>query len=328
MRHRNRLTRKLSFALSLVMLLLCAAGSWAEATAPEGFEAVKMQVLPNGETLAYREQGQGEKTLLLIHGNMSSSLFFDVLAARLPLEDYRVLALDLRGFGDSSYQTPVATIKDFSDDVKAFADALGLEDFVLGGWSLGGIIALQYAADYPEDVAKLVLIASTTKAIAFPKMDAQGGVIPGEFYSTRDEIAMLNAANLATLENKDYTSMQMGLNFVIYNANQPDEARYQRYLDEIFKQRNLVDATYAIALFNISNTHNGLTEGTGEVDKILCPVLVIQGEYDMLVPAAYGSIVASEIGENAQLVMLPSGHSPLEDSLDPMMEALLSFLED
>lgn len=315
-----------AISLALLMMLLSAIlpGAGAEAT---GFELVKTQQLPSGETLSYREQGTGDKTLVLLHGNMSASIFFDVMVQKLPLGEYRVLAPDLRGFGDSSYHAPITSIKDFSEDIKAFVDALGLKDITLVGWSLGGIIALQYAADHQEDVAKLVLIAATTRAIPIPKLNAQGAMIPGEYYTSREELVMLNATNQRTLESKDYGMMQMGLNFVIYNANQPEPERYQRYLDEIFKQRNLIDTTLAIAGFNISHEFNGLTQGSGEVDKITCPVLVLQGVHDMMVPALFGDVVAGDIGENAHLVKLPAGHSPLEDSLDEMMEAFHAFME-
>ncbi len=53
-------------------------------------------------------------------------------------------AIDLRGFGDSTYHTPIHTIKDLSDDVKLFADALKLSAFTISGWSLGGAVAMQY----------------------------------------------------------------------------------------------------------------------------------------------------------------------------------------
>lgn len=327
MRTHHRRSRALAGALSLVLLLVLMGtalpAAMAEAT---GFDAVKTLDLPNGETLSYREQGSGPKTIVMLHGNMSASIFYDVMAQRLPLEEYRVLAPDLRGFGDSTYHAPIASIKDFSEDIKAFVDVLGLKDITLVGWSLGAIIALQYTADHQADVAKLVLIAGTTRAIPIPKLNAQGTMIPGEYYTTRDELLMLNTANQHTLETKDYAMMQMGLNFVIYNANQPEPERYQRYLDEIFKQRNLIDTTLAIAGFNISHEFNGLTQGTGEVDKITCPVLVLQGDNDMMVPALFGGLVQADIGENAELVKLPSGHSPLEDCLDLMMEAFDAFM--
>ena len=112
---------------------------------------VHLLELPNGETIAYREAGAGEKTLLLIHGNMSSSIHWDVLIEQLE-EHFRIYAVDLRGFGDSTYHSPINSIKDFADDVKAFVAQKGIAEFAVAGWSTGGGVALELAADLPEQV--------------------------------------------------------------------------------------------------------------------------------------------------------------------------------
>ena len=115
--------------------------------------------LANGETIAYREREGGTKKLLLIHGNMTSSKHWDLVLDNMS-EEYKLYALDLRGFGKSSYNKLITSIKDFSDDVKLFVDEIGLEDFAMIGWSTGGAVAMQFAADYPGYCNKLLLLAS------------------------------------------------------------------------------------------------------------------------------------------------------------------------
>src|SRR5262249_26480666 len=102
--------------------------------------------------------------VVFIHGNCSSSRFFDeTLAALTPRA--RALALDLRGFGDAEAAPLDATrgLRDFSDDVHAVLTepAVGLagQKVHLAGWSLGGGVVMQYAMDHPEHVASLTLIA-------------------------------------------------------------------------------------------------------------------------------------------------------------------------
>ncbi len=97
----------------------------------------KSIVLANGETYAFREQGGGARTLVLIHGNLSSSLYYQPLLERLPA-DLHVVAPDLRGFGDSSYGTPVRSLAELAEDVRLFLDALKIEKAAVCGWSLGG----------------------------------------------------------------------------------------------------------------------------------------------------------------------------------------------
>src|SRR6185312_2097703 len=84
--------------------------------------------LPNGEQIAFRERAGGEKTVILVHGNMTSSKHWDLLIDALD-KKYTVYAPDQRGFGESSYNERVTCIKDFSDDLKGFVDALELKDF-------------------------------------------------------------------------------------------------------------------------------------------------------------------------------------------------------
>ncbi|MBN9223920.1 MAG: alpha/beta hydrolase [Microbacterium sp. SCN 70-27] len=91
-----------------------------------------------------------EHTVVLVHGNVSSSLFWQELMQDLP-GDLRVIAIDLRGFGGTESAPVDATrgVRDFSDDVHATLAALGLETAHLVGWSMGGGVVMQYAIDHP-----------------------------------------------------------------------------------------------------------------------------------------------------------------------------------
>lgn len=91
-----------------------------------------------------------EQTVVLIHGNVSSSLYWQELMQDLP-SDLRVIAIDLRGFGGTESLPVDATrgLRDFSDDVHATLTALGIESAHLVGWSMGGGVVMQYALDHP-----------------------------------------------------------------------------------------------------------------------------------------------------------------------------------
>lgn len=91
-----------------------------------------------------------DKTVVLVHGNVSSALFWQQTMLDLPA-DLRVVAVDLRGFGGSETKPVDATrgLRDFSDDLAALLDALGIPTAHLVGWSMGGGVILQYALDRP-----------------------------------------------------------------------------------------------------------------------------------------------------------------------------------
>jgi len=104
--------------------------------------------------------GRTGPAVLFVHGNVSSSLFWQPLMLALP-EAYQPLAIDMRGFGDTDPEPVDATrgLRDYADDLAAVIDALGLESVHLVGWSMGGGVVLQYLVDRPgtHRVASLTL---------------------------------------------------------------------------------------------------------------------------------------------------------------------------
>lgn len=91
-----------------------------------------------------------DRTVVLIHGNVSSALFWQELMEDLPA-DLRVIAVDLRGFGGTEHAPVDATrgVRDFSDDVHAVLEQLGIRTAHFVGWSMGGGVVMQYALDHP-----------------------------------------------------------------------------------------------------------------------------------------------------------------------------------
>lgn len=104
-------------------------------------------------------QGPGP-AVLLVHGNLSSSVFFEEMVLSLATK-HQVYAPDLRGFGETAIESIDATrgVRDFSDDLEALVVALGIEGPIhLIGWSVGGAVVMQYALDYTARVGSLTLL--------------------------------------------------------------------------------------------------------------------------------------------------------------------------
>jgi pimeloyl-ACP methyl ester carboxylesterase len=98
--------------------------------------------------------------IVLLHGWMDSAASFRDVALALQASGRRVLALDLRGYGDTEYIHEQATyyFTDYVRDVIEVLDALGLDRIDLVGHSMGGTIATLVAGAFPERVRRLVLI--------------------------------------------------------------------------------------------------------------------------------------------------------------------------
>lgn len=288
---------------------------------------IKTVKLENGETLGYRERDGGEDVLLLIHGNMTSSKHWDLVLEAFPT-NFKIYAIDLRGFGASTYHKPIETIKDFSDDVKQFVDALGLGDFTICGWSTGGAVAMQFTADYSDHVNKIILLASaSTRGYPFYSVNAFGQQVR---LTKKEEYAKDFTKAIPVLrayQNKDKLFLRNMWDLLIYNNNKPNSARYEEYLEDMLTQRNLVDVYQALNLFNISGFSNGINDGTNQAKRIGVPILVLWGENDLIVSEKMTKEIVEDLGENAKLRVLRNcGHSPLVDNLDQLMNEMVNFL--
>jgi pimeloyl-ACP methyl ester carboxylesterase len=190
---------------------------------------------------------------------------------------------------------------------------------------------MEIAAKLKERVLGLVTIESVgIQGYPMFKKDAQGQPIAGEFLKTKEEIAadaVQVAPVLQAYEQNNKELMRAIWNAVIYTRNQPEEARYEMYLDDMMTQRNLVDVDYALVHFNMSHAHNGVVEGNGRIDQIQCPVLVFQGERDLVVPPSMGEGIRDAFGERATYITGDWGHSPFIDVPEMLCERIDSFLK-
>jgi pimeloyl-ACP methyl ester carboxylesterase len=145
--------------------------------------------IPSGFHIVYLDGGRGEP-LVLLHG-IGADKDNWTRAARFLTPHYRVIALDLPGFGESS--KPASAHYRIEDQVQylhEFVQKLGLQDVSLGGNSMGGEIAAAYAARYPGEVKTLWLLDPGGVASA-PPSEMQQRIAKGErvpiFASTPEE---------------------------------------------------------------------------------------------------------------------------------------------
>lgn len=104
--------------------------------------------------------------MLCLHGGAAHAHWFDFVAPGFTA-DYRVLALDQRGHGDSEWAVPPDySYGRYAADLAEVVERLDLRDFVLVGHSMGGTVSLEYAATHPGRVGKLIVVDSTLQMTA------------------------------------------------------------------------------------------------------------------------------------------------------------------
>jgi 3-oxoadipate enol-lactonase len=109
--------------------------------------------------LAYDDAGRGD-CVVLIHGHPFDRALWEPQVAALR-EDFRVLAPDLRGFGQSPVTPHLVTMREYAADIEGLLDDLEITRAAIVGLSMGGLVAMELAASRPERCWAIGLIATT-----------------------------------------------------------------------------------------------------------------------------------------------------------------------
>jgi 3-oxoadipate enol-lactonase len=132
------------------LLFACVAANAQSHGAASGFAEV------NGARLYYEARGKGPRAVVLLHGGLVDRRLWDDQMKPLA-KRYRVVRYDLRGYGRSAAPTDKFWP---TEDLRALLDLLKIEKATIVGLSLGGIIAADFALEYPQRVESLVLVGA------------------------------------------------------------------------------------------------------------------------------------------------------------------------
>jgi 3-oxoadipate enol-lactonase len=116
-----------------------------------------------GIEMAYDDSGSSGPALVLLHGFPFDRSMWRGQASALG-EEFRVVAPDLRGFGETTRGDGEVTMESLAEDVAALLDELNLPRVVLGGLSMGGYVAFAFLRQFPERVRALVLADTRPQA--------------------------------------------------------------------------------------------------------------------------------------------------------------------
>ena len=120
-------------------------------------EPTSRYVNVRGIRLCYVDWGGDGPTLLMFHGDMRTSRSWDAVSRRLT-DDYRVIALDARGHGDSDWTPRGYRFAERVKDLAAFCDALQMREVIGVAHSTGGVVMTLCAQKHPGMFSRLVLM--------------------------------------------------------------------------------------------------------------------------------------------------------------------------
>lgn len=267
-----------------------------------------------GTSIAYAEMGHGDRTIVLIHGLGSYMPVWKNNAPELAT-DYRVIAIDLPGYGKSDKPKATYTMKYFARQVRGLLDELGVDKPVLVGHSMGGQVAMTYALLYPEKYDALVLTS------------------PAGFETFEDGEAKwlaqaVSPAFTCAADDESIYARHVG-NF----HRMPKDAHFM-VEDRIALKGDPSFPDYCEA---VSKSVAGMLDEPvyDDLPKIAQPVLVLFGKNDNLIPNPFlhggNTTKVAEKGveklPNAELVVLEkAGHMAQFEVADEWNSAVRSFL--
>lgn len=259
-----------------------------------------------GVNMHYQDTGPSKNVIpiLFLHGFGSSLQTWDTWAQALS-DDYRVISVDLPGFGLTGEDpSGIYTDQRSVEVLEAFLKELKIPKVVLVGNSMGGKFAWQFTARYPNQVSKLVLISP------------DGYASPGMEYGKKPDVPAI-----ADLYRYFFskTFLAMNLKPAYADPNTLNDALVNRYYDLM-----LAPGVRGAILGRMQQTV--LQDPVPSLASIQVPTLLIWGEKDAFIPISNSNDYL-KVMPNVKRVSLPNiGHLPQEEQPSIGLAALKEFL--
>ena len=256
----------------------------------------------------YRDEGEGFP-IVLIHGTAASLHTWDAWTDELKKTN-RVIRMDLPAFGITGpNKNADYSLQAYTDFLNLFIDKLKLEKFHLAGNSLGGNIAWNYTADYPEKVEKLILV----DASGLPTNKSQ----PAIFKMAKTPI--LNSLFL-------YITPRFLIKKNIEEVYEDDSKITDELINRYHKMALRVGNRKAF--IDRAKTDFGLdsVENINKLKTIMTPTLLIWGAQDLWIPLANGIRMDRILVNSTLKVLENSGHVPMEENPKESLKLMRDFL--
>lgn len=261
--------------------LLAGAVSWrplavltAAATAALRLRGIRSRYVRLGShRIRYFVGGKGEP-LVLVHGLGGSALNYTRLMPALARR-HRVFALDLLGYDGSDRPKVDYSVTLETEVLRQFLDSQGLSAPVnLTGWSMGGWVALRFAAQWPERVRRLILLDSG--GVEFTPDFDPGLLTPHSMAEMEQLEKLLTTGSLPAFLRRDFLRRLEALEPVIHPTVQ-----------NMLSRREVMD---------------------GKLAPVTMPVLIVWGREDRLMPLAVGEKLHREMPQSRLVVLDGCGH--------------------
>ena len=256
----------------------------------------------NDLKLHYREWGDSRSrhALLMLHGYASTSEMWSDVATDLARE-FRVIALDIRGYGQSDRAEDMDYTRATQlEDLEAFVDAVGLRSLTLVGHSMGGALAICYAAEHPEIVTALVVVEAAPEVLRSGIEGVRRLLLAGDGFDSVD------AAVEAFRPYQPYASTEQLERRVHSVLKMNEDGRLVWDFDEAFRDPQIRPPEPDPGQRRLSDLWDS-------ADRVQCPTMIIRGQdTDMLTPEAIQRLHRRIAGSRVSLIEDAGHHVPTD----------------
>ena len=260
-----------------------------------------------GMAVHYRDEGPATGLpMVLLHGTSSSLLTWEACVDPLK-KDYRVIRLDLPGFGlTGPHPSRHYQISDYVEFLHNFLKAIDVDSCVLGGNSMGGWIAWNYALEYPKEIKKIILL----DAGGYPEKKAKGslGLELAKVPVFRQLLTVITPRRL----------IKKSLLDVYGDSSKITESLVDQYHDMILREGN------RNAL--LDRLSDGMNSDTIRISQINIPALIIWGDHDNLFPVHHAWKFHRDLPKDTVVIIAGAGHVPMEEEPIKTGQAIRYFL--
>jgi pimeloyl-ACP methyl ester carboxylesterase len=300
--------------LGIVLVLACAAGAlyFSPTLLIASVQLAERQLAGlsartatvDGLTIHYYEGGSADgDTLVMIHG-FGANRDNWLRLARHFTERYRVIALDLPGFGESSKPDASYDVASQTERLHAFVTALNIEKPHLIGNSMGGHIAALYAARHPDQVSSIALLDNA--GITSPRMSEMFQMIER---GQPNPLVVRKAEDFGTL-----------MDFIFVNPPPlPDSLKRHFAAQSMANQ-----AHYDMIFAQLREQYVPLEP---ELPKIQVPVLVLWGDRDRVLDVSSIEVMKPLLQKPTVVVMKDCGHAPMIERPEETAQHYQAFLD-
>ena len=254
------------------------------------------------------ESGSGIP-LVLVHGFMGTAFDWRLNVKELA-SHFAVKAFDLPGFGYSDKPTGFAyTSEGYADFVISFLDTIGSKKAVLAGNSMGGEIILQACLKYPDRVSALILIDS--------------GGYPGSVRFLLFRLLQIPLLGPVIMSLVTPAAVKYVLGRILLHKKQitDDIVKYYYAVYRTLNARRIPP----VVVRNMIKDESFIQARLKEIN---CPVLIIWGAGDKVIPPYYAQLFNQEISKSKLVIVDDAGHLPQLDNPDAVNKSIIDFLTD